>query len=349
MTSYKKLTFKTKTGLLSAGLLFVILSLFSLTGCSSKSNKAKVGFLYSSKVTTRYVTESRLFKERAEKLGAEVYIDEADNNESIQYNKALEFFDKGIDVLCLIAVNTNTAAAIVREAEKRDIRVIVYDRMVKSDKLSLFICGNNDKMGQDMANAVMKHKPKGKYIILSGDKFDRNAVELQNAIFSTIRPKIKNKDIKILYQSYIENWDSKNAAFELDQHLSLTGQRPDAIFSAYDGMSEGVISVLKKFGFKPGEVMLTGQDAELQAIRNIVSGWQLITFYHPLKKLAYAAAEAAVSLANGKMPENYKVTYTDNMLMKVPTIAIPSTPVVKENIDEVLIKPGIYTKEQVYQ
>jgi len=349
MTSYKILTFKTKTNLSFVMLMFVILSFFSITGCSSKSSKAKVGFLYSSKVTTRYVTESKLFKEKAEDLGAEVLIDEADNNESIQYNKALNFFDKGIDVLCLIAVNTNTAAAIVREAEKRNIKVIVYDRMVKSDKLSLFICGNNDKMGKDMVSAVVKQRPRGKYIILSGDKFDRNAVELQRSIITNLKPKLKNKDIKILYQSYIEDWDSKNAAFELDQYLSLTGQKPDAIFSAYDGMSEGVISVLKKFGFKPGEVMITGQDAELQAIRNIVSGWQLVTFYHPLKKLAYAAAEAAVSLANGNMPKNYNITYTDNMLMKVPTIAISSTPVLKENIDKVLIKPGIYTKEQVYQ
>jgi hypothetical protein len=37
------------------------------------------------------------------------------------------------------------------------------------------------------------------------------------------------------------------------------------------------------------------------------------------------------------------------MLMKVPTIKIPSTPVVKENIDKILIKQGIYTKEQLYQ
>jgi D-xylose transport system substrate-binding protein len=349
MTAYKKLIFKAKPILSSAVLLFVMSSLWSLSGCKAKNDKVKVAFLYSSKVTSRYVIESGLFKEKANELGAEVYIDEANNNESIQFNKAMELFDKNIDVLCLIAVNTNTAAAIVREGHKRDIKVIVYDRMVKSDKLSLFICGNNVKMGQDMANIVMKHKPRGKYIILSGDKFDRNAVELQKAILSTIKTKIKNKDIKILYQSYIENWDSKNAAFELDQYLSLTGERPDAVLSAYDGMTEGVITVLEKFGFKPGDVMLTGQDAELQAIKNIVSGWQLVTFYHPLKQLAYAAAEAAVGLANDKLPEKYKITYTDNMLMKVPTIKIPSTPVVKENIDKILIKQGIYTKEQLYQ
>ena len=329
-------------------IMFLILPVLIFTGCSSKNDKLKLGFLYSSDVTARYVKESKYFKEKAGQLGAEVLIEHGNNNESIQYLKAMELFDKDIKVLCLIAVNTNTAAAIVREAAKRDIKVIAYDRMIKSDKLSLFICGNNKKMGKDMVEAVIKLKPKGKYIILSGDRFDRNAVELQKAQLMSLNPKIRNKDIKIIYQSFIEDWNPDNAGFELNQFLSLTGEKPDAILSAYDGMSGAVIKVLEKFGYDPAEIPITGQDAELQAVRNIIAGKQLMTFYHPQKKLAYSAAEAAVLMAKGKMPDESKLTYTDNLLLKVPTISIPSTPVFKENVDEVLIKSGVYTKEQVY-
>jgi len=95
--------------------------------------------------------------------------------------------------------------------------------------------------------------------------------------------------------------------------------------------------------------LISGQDAELQAIRYIAAGDLFLTFYHPLKKLAYAAAESAVLLAKGEMPDKSKLTYTDNQLIKVPTISIPSIPVFKENIDEVLIKTGVYTNEEVYQ
>ncbi|MCU4177882.1 substrate-binding domain-containing protein [Carboxylicivirga sp. N1Y90] len=72
------------------------------------------------------------FKERAEQLGSTVYVDDGNDNEALQYEKALEMFDKNIDVLVLIAINTNTAAAIVREAQSRNIPVIAYNRLLST-------------------------------------------------------------------------------------------------------------------------------------------------------------------------------------------------------------------------
>ncbi|NPA35875.1 MAG: substrate-binding domain-containing protein [Chlorobi bacterium] len=331
-------------------IFFIGILLFPLfiNSCSTKKNKEiKLGFLYTSKNTDKYLKESKLFKEKAEQLGAKVFIEEANNDESVQYSKALELFDKNIDVLCIIAVNANTAAKIVRDADNRGIKVIAFDRMIKSDKLSLFISGNNEKLGKDMVNAVLKVKPSGNYIILSGDRLDRNAIELQKSVKSTLAVK-KNKNRKVIYQSFIENWDKKNAAFELKQYLTLTGNKPDAIISACDAMSEGVIEVLEGLNMNPKEIPVTGQDAELQAVRNIIAGKQLITFYHPLKKLSYTLAKSAVNMAKDIMPDESQLTYTNNLLMKVPTIKISSIPVTKENIEEILIKPGVYTQEQLY-
>jgi len=280
-------------------------------------------------------------------MGATVYVDEADNNEALQYKKALALFDKDIDVLVLIAVNKNTAAAIVRAAKKHGVKVIAYDRLIQSDQLDLLVTGNPKKLGEDMCNAVLKYKPKGKYIILAGDKFDRSGVLLQQSIDSVLAPKVKNHDIEILYKSYIEDWSGENAAFELNQYLSISGEKPDVILAAYDGIADHSIKVLEKFGYD--DVLITGQDAELKAIRNIVQGKQLMTIYHPSKLLAEKTAKLAFDMANGKMPDKSELTYSNNGLTNVPTIKINSIPIFKNNIDKELIQTGVYTREEVYR
>ncbi len=196
--------------------------------------------------------------------------------------------------------------------------------MIKSDQIDLFITGNPKKLGVDMCNAVLKYKPQVKYIILAGDKFDRSAILLQQSIGSILAPRIKNKDIEILYRSYIEDWSGENAAFELNQYLSLSGEKPDVILAAYDGIADHSIKVLEKFGYD--DVLITGQDTELRAVKNILRGKQLMTIYHPSKILAEKTARLAFDMSKGEMPDKSKVSYVDNGLALVPTISINGIP-----------------------
>jgi D-xylose transport system substrate-binding protein len=317
-----------------------------LLGCNS-NGKVKLGFLYSSSKTDRYVKETNFFKEKAQQLGADVIIMEANDDDALQYERALEMFDEGIDVLCLIAVNTNTAAAIVREAKSRDIKVIAYNRMIKSEELDLYISGDNKKLGEDMCASVLNVKPEGKYIILSGDKFDRNGVELDQSIQNVLEPSIQSGKIEIIYQTFVEDWNEYNAEFELNQVLSFSGEKPDVIIAAYDGIADGAIRALKKFDLA-GDVLVTGQDAELRAIKNIISGKQLMTVYHPLKTLGHKAAELAFDLANNKTPDKSELSYVNNGIAEVPTIKIGSIPITKDNIQSVLIDGGVYSSDEVF-
>lgn len=327
--------------------IFFLITVILLNACNKDDSDIKLAFLYTSKVTDRYNKESQFFKQKAEELGAKVFVAEGNNNDAVQYKKALEFIDKDIDVLCLIAVNTNTAAAIVRAAKEKDVKVIAYDRMVKSEDIDLFISGNNKKLGENMCNAVLEREPEGNYIILNGDKFDRNAVELQQSIDSVLKPYVKDGRVNIMYETFVEDWNGDNAAYELEQVISLTGKVPDVIIAAYDGIADGAIKVLDKYGYA-GKVLITGQDAELRAIKHIVKGEQLMTVYHPLKKLASRTALIAFNMAKGKNPDQSEITYTNNGLANIPTIKNNSIPVFKENIDELLINSGVYSKEEVY-
>lgn len=328
--------------------LFIILILiFGLLGCG-KSDQKKIGFLYSSDVTIRFNKESKFFKERAEELGAEVEVAHARDNDALQYDIALEMMENDIDLLALIAVNVNTAENIVKEATARDIPVLAYNRLISNCELDIFISGNNEQLGQDMAGYVVDQKPRGNYVILNGDQFDRNAVELMESIDKTLEPHIEAGRINILYKTYVEGWNPDHAAYELDQVLAATPEPIDAVISCFDGMGVACIEVLEKYGLD-GDVIVTGQDAQLESCRRIVEGTQHITMYHPLQEIAYTAAEVAIDMVNGKdLESKYEISYTNNGLIDVPTVQISSIPVTRENLDEVLIESGFYERAQIY-
>lgn len=328
--------------------VIIFLLMIALSGCGKK-DKIKIGFLYNSEVTFRFFLEGNFFKEHAEALGAQVIVDHANDNDALQYDKAIEMMDQDIDLLVLVAVNINTAENIVKEAKAQNIPVMAYNRLISNCDLDIYISGNNDQLGKDLIGYVIKQKPKGNYIILNGDRFDRNAVELMTSIDKTLKPHIESGNINVLYKTYIENWNPEHAAFELDQILSVYPQSVDAVISCFDGMSVSCVDVLKKYGLD-GKVIVTGQDAQIESCRKIVEGTQHLTLYHPLKDIAYKAAEVAIDIVNGvKLEKKYNITYVNNGFEDVPTVQINSIPVTKENIDEVLIESGFYKREEIYQ
>lgn len=332
-------------------LIFYIFTLiiFILLNSCQPDNTLKIGFLYTSPLTERYVKESDFFKQHAESLGATVYVEHGNGDKTIQYEKAIELFDKGIEALTIVAVNANTAAAIVREGNKRGIKIIAYNRLITNSDVDLFIAGDNIQLGKDMVNEILKVKSSGKAIILGGDKYDRNAVVMNNSIKKELKPHIESGEIELLYETFIEEWSGSNAAFELDQYLSFSGETPDIIFAGYDGIASASLDVLKKHNITT-PVYITGQDALLESVKNIIAGKQYMTVFHPLKTSAHKAVKIIVAmLKDRKALDDYELSYTYNGQKDVPTLQISSIPVTKETIDKVLIEDnGFYTREQVY-
>jgi len=319
-----------------------------MNACQSKED-LKLGFIYSTPYTDRYVKEAEHFKNYAESQGATVYVEHGEGDAAIQEQKALELFDKGIDGLALIAVNANTAAAIVREGRERGIKVMAYNRLIKNCDLDFFVTGDNNALGKMMVDEIIKVKPSGDAIILGGDKYDRNAVELMASIKKHLRPHIESNSINVNYETYIEEWSSENAAFELNQIISLSGQVPDIIFAGFDGMSNACIEVLEEQGVKK-KVFVSGQDATLEGARNVVNGKQQMTAFHALEESGKSAAKVMLQLiANDKKAQEMATTFVNNGEKEVPTLQIPSIAVVKENVDQVLINDSkFYSYEEIH-
>ncbi len=326
-------------------LLFLMLLI--LGGCKGKSDKLRIAYLYPSDELSRFNKEGNYIKNYAEKNGVEVIIKTAGYDESVQAQQAKELIEEGIDALIIVAVNINTSAAIVREAKDNGVPVLAYNRMIRNSDVDFFVASSNDLIGKIMVDAVMNKMDSGNVVILNGDKFDKNAIDLQKSIHKYLQKSIDENKVHIIYESYISSWSKSISAYEMDKVISLYGTDINAVIAGFDGMSDGVIDVLKKYDLN-GKVFVTGQDAEISACKNLLSGDQIVTVFHPLKTIAETAAQIAIEMAQGHSLKEFENSTENNGKYEVPTHRVNSIAVTKDNLDKVLIKSGFYKKEDIY-
>jgi D-xylose ABC transporter substrate-binding protein len=324
---------------------FIVCFLFSGVAISCTEEKPKIGFLFPNLVQKRYLSEKDLFAQKVNELGGTAITMSAENDDMMQIKQASELIDQGVKVLVVNSVNANTAAAIVRIAHEKNVPVIAYDRLIRNCDLDYFLSFDNEKVGQLMAEYVIKLKPTGKYILLGGDKRDQNAIWVKKGQLKTLEPLIKSNAISIVYDTYIEDWSGENAKVEIRKYLDLSSEKPDVILSSYDGMSTSVIDLLIEYRLNK-LIDVTGQDAEVDACRNIVKENQVMTVYKSLKNLANKAAELSMKIA-GKEKIEEEFVQINNGKIEMPSILLNPVVVDKNNLKSTIIADGFLTEAEI--
>ena len=137
--------------------------------------------------------------------------------------------------------------------------------------------------------------------MLNGSPTDNNATLFKKGYDSVINPKFESGDWTEVADQSVPDWDNQKALTIFEQMLQKADNKVDGVLAANDGLGNAAISALKQR--KLPQVPVTGQDATLQGIQNIVNGDQCMTVYKAIKKEADAAAKLAIALAKGEEPD----------------------------------------------
>jgi D-xylose transport system substrate-binding protein len=150
----------------------------------------------------------------------------------------------------------------------------------------------------------------------------------------------------VVFEDWAEDWKPENGKKIAQAALTKAAAGGlDAILASNDGTAGGAITALVEQKLA-GKVLVTGQDADLEACRRILRGEQTMTIYKPLKQLAEKAAEVAVDMAKLK-PVVTTVTY-DNGQVKVPSIQVNVVAVDKDNLRETVVKDGFHSEASLF-
>src|SRR5207249_8654739 len=174
---------------------------------------------------------------------------------------------------------------------------LAYDRLIEDPK-ALYITFDNVLVGKLEAQAVFKAKPTGNYVVIKGNKADANADFLRGGYDQVIGDAVKSGAIKIVGETYTDNWDPSKAQTEMEQFLTQAENKVDAVLAENDGMAGGVVSALAGQGLA-GRVPVSGQDGDAPALNRVALGLQTVDVWKDARMLGKAAGESAVQLCGG--------------------------------------------------
>ena len=337
------------------GILLVILCVV-LTGCGTQKNEAQrtaekeenklqIGLSIHSLVLERWQRDRDIFVSFARELGAEINVQNANGDIEEQKAQIRYFIEKGMDTIVIIAGESSGLAEVVREAEKEEIKVISYDRMIEDADVDLHISFNNQEVGRLMADSLRENVPeKGEVFLIQGPSEDANVQLIRKGF----EEKNEDKYLNVVYETNCKEWMPENAAVAareaIEQHPDVAG-----ILCGNDELAGAVFQVLAEKQMA-GKVALVGQDGDLAACQRIVEGFQDLTVYKDIGFMARTAARYAVRMGESKEEkEDLKVENTIyDGEENVPYLELPVTAVTGENIDQVIIQQGFHLKEDVY-
>lgn len=327
--------------------VLILVAIIFFTGCT-KNEKPQIGILLHKYENSVWKVDADVFVEKIKSLGAEAHLRSANKSHTVQYDQAMELINNGVDVLIIVAQNVNNAAAIVRKAKEKGVKVISYRRLIENADLDYFAGFDLYKCGQiQIEYALQKHPEKANIIIFEGEYTDKNAHLLEQAHTNGLEKRIQDGTINITYKTFIDDWMEGNAAFEFRKAYRLSNVRIDAVVCANDNLAVGAIKELKKFG-ETSVNTITGMDATLDACKSIVKGDLNMTIYKPVKQLAEKTANLAVKLSKGEeITGEFKSI--NNQRKDIKSLILEPILVDKNNIDKEIIEAGVYSRDEVYE
>lgn len=328
---------------------FALLSLVTALALCSTSTFAKdlkIGMSIDDLRLERWQKDSSIFVKKAEALGAKVYIQSANGDDSAQISQIENMINKNIDVLVIIPHNGEVLSNVIAEAKKEGIKVLAYDRLINNADLDFYVSFDNEKVGELQAQSIIEKKPEGNYFLMGGSPVDNNAKLFRKGQMKVLQPRIDSGKIKIVGDQWVDSWLPEKALQIMENALTANKNNIDAVVASNDATAGGAIQALSAQGLS-GKVAISGQDADLAAIKRIVEGTQTMTVYKPITLLADKAAEISVALAKEeKIQPNAEL---NNGLKNVSSYLLEPIVVDKNNIEATIIKDGFHSKDSIYK
>ena len=309
------------------------------------NEQISIGFSMDTLKEERWQRDKELVEQRAKEVGAELDVEVANGSDTIQAQQADSMLTKGVDVLIVAPHNGEVAAAIVEKAHRQGVPVISYDRLIKNSDVNLYVSHQVVKIGEMQGRYALEHVPKGNYVLIGGSQTDNNALLLRQGQMNILQPAVDRGDIKIVTNQFAREWLPSEALRITEDAITKNANDVQAIVASNDGTAGGAISALPPS--LVGKVLVTGQDAQLDACQRIVEGRQTMTIYKPIRPLAYSAVDAALKLARGETVE--APDKINNGKIDVPAILQEPIPVDKNNMMQTVVKDGYHSQQDIYK
>jgi len=322
------------------------------SGGSSASTAGKVGVILPDTASSaRWATDDlKYLKAAFEAAGVQADIQNAQGDKAQFQTIADGMISSGVKVLMIVNLDSGTGKAVLDKAKKAGIATIDYDRLTLSGGANYYVSFDNVKVGELQGQGLVdcltaKKYTKPKVAEVNGSPTDNNATLFAQGYNSVLDPKYADGTYVKGPNQSVPDWDNAQGGTIFEQMLTAN-KDIKGVLAANDGLGNAVISQLKKAKLN-GQVPVTGQDATVQGLQNILTGDQCMTVYKAIKQEADAAAGLAISLAKGEQPTTATGTTTDpESKASIPSVLLVPKSITAETVKDV-VADGFVKKEEL--
>jgi D-xylose transport system substrate-binding protein len=324
----------------------------ALTGGGAVDGSIAV-LLPDSASSARWENDDRRFLSAAfDAAGVEYSIVNAEGDATTQITQAEQAITNGAKVLLMVNLDSGSGAAIIALAREAGVKVIDYDRLtIEGDGADFYVSFDGEAVGRLQGEGLVAAVEAAglaepvRVAVLNGSPTDNNATLFKNGYDSVINPLFEAGTWVEVDDQSVPDWDNQQGLVIFEQMLTASGGDIDAAVAANDGLAGSIIAALENQGLS--YIPVTGQDATVGGIQNILAGKQSMTVYKAIKAQAEAAAALAVALLKGEDTSALADKVVNNGTNDIPSVLLVPVSVTADNIAETVIADGFRTWEEI--
>ena len=314
-------------------------------GSSTAASKGKIGvILPDTKSSARWESSDRPALEKAFKdAGIPAIIDNAQGDKNRMQTIADQMLTQGVTVLAIVNLDSDSGAAIQAKAKKQGVANIDYDRLTLGGSADYYVSFDNSKVGTLQGEGLAKclgDKP-ANIAYLNGSPTDNNATLFAAGAHKVLDAKTQYKKVA---EQAVPDWDNVKAGTIFEQMFTQQKGKIDGVLAANDGLGNAAIAILRKNGLA-GKVPVTGQDATVQGLQNVLDGSQCMTVYKSAKEEVGALADLAIAITKGQKGTTTGTTRDDTGNRDVPSVLLDPKSITADTVKDVVSDGGASASE----
>jgi len=314
----------------------------------------------------RWINDGANMKSQLEALGYEVLLQYAEDDVQAQVSQIENFVAQQVDCIVIAAVDSGALTTVEASAKAAGIPIIAYDRLLMdTDAVSYYATFDNKGVGTAIGNEIVAQakldevKAAGESLTVEffmGSPDDNNALFLYNGLMEVLQPYLDDgtlvcKSGRTSFEdTCILRWSQETAQQWCENYLAsfYADEDLDICATAFDGFAYGCRAALENAGYTAENwPIISGQDAELMACKNILNGTQTFSIYKDTRLLAEKCVTMIEAVLNGAEPEINDTEQYNNGVITVPSYLCTPVAVNADNLNEIIVGGGYYTEEQL--
>jgi D-xylose transport system substrate-binding protein len=260
----------------------------SLSACGGES--LKVGLSFPDLENERWRKEEARLAVLLEEKGYEVLRQQANGDARLQADQVDNLVKEGVRAIIIVPVDGDALAGAVERAIAADVRVIAYDRLVKTPKLSAYLSFDNREAGRLQAQALLdaldiaNRSGTARLVRLTGGPADPNNSLYRLGQDEALAPFITSRRVRLLADETITSREQVSAQRLLENTLKEQENRLDGVIVSGELLTLGTLEALKNAGLER-DVLVAGQEASVVISNQIAGGAMAFAVFRDTRDL----------------------------------------------------------------